>query len=120
MNCATITITDITKPAQSLYTLLSVGSQPGYTVSPAGGIFPAISIIGSVSYLSVQASPTNSTQTVYKGDENTKTDGSLQGKEMAAGSTDVIQAYPHQVDLNTTFLRASANGAKINVEVHYS
>src|SRR5208282_2095486 len=120
MPSCTITISDITKPAQSLAALLSQGSLPGYTVAPPGGIIPALTLINGVSYLSCQASYTNGTQTVYKGDENTKTDGTRQGKEMEAGDTDVQQAYPYTVNLNEIYLRASANGAVVNVEIHYS
>jgi hypothetical protein len=115
---ATITITDITQPAQNLFTLLSKGSMPGYTVVPNGGIITPMTLIGGVSYLSVQASLSNSA-IVYKGDEKTANDGSRQGKEMPAGSADVIQGLPTSVNLQEIYLRASANGAKINVEIHY-
>lgn len=120
MFSATIVISDITQPAQNLFTLLTKGSQPGYTVAPAAGNTPAISMIGSVAYLSLQASYTNGAAIVYKGDENTKTDGSRQAKEMLAGDTDVQQAYSYSTNLNEIYLRASANGARINVEYHYA
>lgn len=120
MTTATITVIDYTQPAQSLFTLLSQGSKPGYTVVPTGGIAPALTMIGDVSYLSIQASYGNSGQVVYKGDENTQNDGTRQGKELRAGDTDVMQAYPKSVNLNEVYLRASANGAIVNVEIHYS
>lgn len=120
MFAATITITDITQPGRSLYDLLTTGSGTGYTVSPAAGIKREISMVGGVSYLSLQASYLNGAAIVFKGDENTATDGSRQAKEMAAGDTDVSQAYPYSVNLQEIYLRASANNAKINVEIHYS
>lgn len=136
MQCATITVTDITQKPQNLMTLLSQGNQPGYTVVPAGGIsgkttggglagdsaLPAtVGMIGSVSYLSIQASVTNSGgQTIYKGDENVATNGSCQGKELAAGTIDAIQGMERAVNLAEVYVTASANGAKFNVEWHYA
>jgi hypothetical protein len=123
MFAATITITDITKPVQNLYTLLSQGSQPGYTVAPAAGFQPSNltqSQVSAVAYLSVQASYLNAGTIVYKGDENVKSDGSRQSKELAAGDTDVQQAYSYSTYLYEIYLSASANGARINVEIHYA
>jgi hypothetical protein len=121
MTGATITVTDITKAAQSLLSLLSKGSQPGYTVAPAAGFasYSSWSIMGDVSYCSIQSSPSNSA-TVYKGDEFVATDGSRQCKEMQAGDVDVIQAKDRAVHLGEIYITASANGAKVNVEIHYS
>ena len=60
MFSATITISDITQLPQNLFTLLTKGSQPGYTVAPAAGNTPAMAMIAGVSYLSIQASYTRS------------------------------------------------------------
>lgn len=118
MPAITITVTDITKPVQSIGTLASKGSQPGYTVAPAIGVTTAISAIFSVSYLSIQASYTNGATIGYKGDSNVKTDGSLQAKELLAGDTDVQQAFQYSTNINEIYLTASANGEKFNVEYH--
>jgi len=120
MTSATITVTDITQKPLSLQNLLKNGTAagPGYTVKPAGGI-GALAVLGEMSYCSVQSSPGN-TATVYKGDENVKTDGSWQSKEMQPGDVDVIQSYARAVSLHEIFITASANGAKINVEIHQS
>jgi hypothetical protein len=120
MNSCTITVTDITQKPRNLYDLLSTGSGAGYTVAPAVGIFPKLTIIGCVAYLSIQASYTNGGTVVYKGDEDVKTDGSRQAKELHAGDTDVQQAYSYSVYLGEVYLTAGANGAIINVEVHYA
>lgn len=120
MFCATITVTDHTAAAQNLFTLLSKGSQTGYTVSPAAGIITNLTMIASASYLSIQASPSNSGITLYKGDENTANDGSRQAKELQNGDVDVSQAYPYSVNLQEIYMRASADGGKFNVEIHYS
>ena len=117
---ATITVTDITKTPRSLQDILSKGSGGGYTVVPSAGSTVALSFIAGCSYLSVQASYKNGAAIVYKGDDNVKTDGSRQSKELSAGDTDVQQAYPYSVNLNEIFLTASANNAVINVEVHYA
>jgi hypothetical protein len=118
MNSATITVTDNTQSPRNLYDLLSTGSGKGYTVVPSAGIFPALTIISTVSYISIQASYKNGSAVVYKGDEKVKNDGTRQGKEMVAGDTDVEQAYPSSASLLDIYLTASANGAVINVEVH--
>jgi hypothetical protein len=120
MKCATITITDNTKPAQSLYTLLSQGSQPGYTVSPAAGIALPLNLLAMVSYISIQASVQNSSSYIYVGDENVHNDGTQQGKELAAGIVSTISAYPLYANLNEIYVRANANSVKINVEIHTS
>jgi|SRR5271157_984135 len=117
---ATITVADYTKPAQNLFNLLSQGNLTGYTVVPSGGVMPALTAIASVSYLSIQASYKNGSVVIYKGDENTANDGTRQGKEMLAGDTDVGQAYPYTVNLNEIFIRASANGGIVNVEIHFA
>jgi len=121
MACVTITITDTTQPAQNLLTLLQKGSAPGYTVqsSGQGSLGASLSTIGEVSYLSIQSSPRNS-NTVYKGDENVKNNGTWQGKEMQPGDVDVQQGYPRAIYLGEVFLAAAANGAIINVEYHLS
>ena len=120
MFAATITITDITQPGRSLYHLLTTGSGAGYTVAPSDGINEEISMVGGVSYLSIQASYGNGQTIIYKGDERVANDGSRQAKEMAAGDTDVSQAYPNSVNLREIYVRASVNGGKFNVECHYS
>jgi hypothetical protein len=123
MFAVTITITDRTQTPQNLYTLITKGSQTGYTVAPAAGIAPSNltqSQTGCVSYLSIQASYKNGGTTVYKGDENVKNDGSRQAKELNAGDTDVQQAYSYSTNLNEIYLTASANAAVVNVEFHYA
>lgn len=122
MTSATITITDITQPVASLHKLLENGNlngaNPGYTVAPAGG-FGKLVTWGDVSYCSLQSSPSN-TATVYKGDENVKTNGTLQSKEMQPGDVDVIQSYSRAVSLHEIYITAQADGAKVNVEIHTS
>lgn len=119
MAVATITITDVTQPPQSIYNLLTKQNLAGYTVVPIPPSTPAVpTLTASVCYLSLQASYGNTTQTVYKGDSGVKTDGSRQAKEMLAGDTDVQQAVQYSVNLNEIYITASANGAKVNVESH--
>lgn len=120
MNSCTITVTDITQKPRNLYDLLSTGSGAGYTVAPAGGIFAPLTIIGSVAYLSIQASYLNGAAIIYKGDEDVKTDGSRQAKELRPGDTDVQQAYSYSVYLGEIYMTASVNGGIFNVEVHYA
>ncbi len=120
MNSCTITVTDITKTPRNLYDLLSNGSGNGYTVAPTKGIFAPLTIIGSVAYLSIQASYNNGSTIIYKGDESVANNGTRQAKELKAGDTDVQQAYSYSVNLNEVFLTASANGGVVNVEVHYA
>jgi hypothetical protein len=121
MPAITITITDITQPAQNLYTLITKGSQTGYTVKPASpAASVAITEISEVSYLSIQASKTNGSKIVYKGDQGTANDGTQQGLELAAGDTNIMQMYPRVVYLQQIYLRANTNGAIANVEFHHS
>ena len=115
---ATITLTDYTAAAQSLLTLLGKGSQTGYTVAPAAGS-GELQTPGQCVYLSIQSSPSNGATVVYKGDSSTANDGSRQAKELLAGDVDVMQAAPYVVHLGEVFIRASANNAKVNVEVRY-
>lgn len=118
MPCATITFTDITQPALDLYTLLTATSTPGYSVN---GQVQALTTLSRVSYLSVQASPTNaSNQYVYKGASDTGNSGSKQGKELSPGTIDVIQGIENAAYLNQIYLRASQNNLKANVEWYYS
>src|ERR1700734_1494143 len=115
---ATITITDNTKTPQSLYNLLTQPNLPGYTVVPSPPSSPNVpTLTASVCYLSIQASYTNSA-TIYKGDSGVKTDGTRQAKEMFPGDVDVQQAVQYSVNLNEIYITASANGGKVNVEVH--
>lgn len=121
MPSATITITDITQTPQSIYNLLTKPSLPGYTVVPAVPATPTPTVpilTASVTYLSIQASYTNGSKVVYKGDQGVKTDGSRQSKELIAGDTDVQQAVQYSVNLNVIYITASANGAIVNVESH--
>lgn len=119
MPSATITITDVTQKPQNLYDLLTKPNLPGYTVVPAPATNPNVAtLVASVTYLSLQASYANSSQTVYKGDSGVKNDGTRQSKELLAGDTDVQQAVQYSVNLNLIYVTASANGAKINVESH--
>src|SRR5271169_7217402 len=119
MSIATVTITDITQTPQSLFSLLTKGTQAGYTVAPAGGVTPSLTLIAGVIYMSIQASYTNGGAIVYRGDANVKTDGSRQAKELLAGDTDVMQLYPIVINLNQIYITASANGAKVNIEAHH-
>lgn len=121
MPAATIKITDITQQAQNIFNLLTTPSLPGYTVTPTPGEYtPSLTMTGCVAYLSVQASYTNGGSIVYEGDANVKANGTLQGKELAAGDTDVHQAYSYSVNLNEIYLMANTNGALINLEWHYA
>lgn len=119
MPVATITITDVTQKPQNLYDLMTKPNLPGYSVVPAPAANPNVPILtASVNYLSIQASYTNTSQIVYKGDQGVKNDGSRQAKELLAGDTDVQQAVQYSVNLNLIYVTASANGAKVNVESH--
>jgi hypothetical protein len=120
MTSATVTITNINATPRNLFDLLTNGTGNGYTVVPATGPFLPINGIAGVSYCSVQSSYTNGGVTVYKGDEKVANNGTRQSKEMQPGDTDVMQASMYSVNLNEIFLMASANGAIINVEVHYT
>lgn len=117
---ATITFTDITQPALDLWTLLTSASTPGYTVvQPAKP--STLSAFGRVSYLSIQASPRNAgSQYVYKGGPDMASDGSKQGKELAAGIIDVMQGIYDEAHLSQIYLRASQNNLIANVEWYYA
>lgn len=122
MPSITVTITDITQKPQSIYNLITLPSTslPGYTVVPSAPANPNVAtLIASVNYLSLQASYTNAGGIVYKGDQGVKTDGSRQSKELAAGDTDVQQAYSYSTNLNQIYLTANTNGMKVNVEYHH-
>jgi hypothetical protein len=117
----TVTISDKTQPAQSIYTLATKGSQTGYTVNPpTPPAIKAVTEIQDVSFLQIQASKTNGSGIVYKGDQGVANDGSRQSREMAAGDVDTMQAYPRVVYLQEIYLRTNTNGAIINVEYHHS
>ncbi len=117
----TVTITDNTKPVQSLYTLLSSGSQAGYTVAPSPVKATSLTFQARVRYLSIQASVANSNSTyIYTGDENLKADGTCQGKELSPGTIDVDQCDQNAVHLGEIFITASQNGLKANIEVHWA
>src|SRR5437762_14039334 len=107
MYCATITISDNTKTPQNLLTLLGKGNQTAYTVVPASGL-SGLTTLGGVSYVSVQSSYGNGGTIVYEGDENVKTDGTRQGKELQAGDVDVHQANPMSTHLAEIYITASA------------
>ena len=115
---ATITITDNTQKPQNLYDLLTKANLAGYSVVPPPAVSANVpTLIASVCYLSIQASYANAA-TIYKGDSGVKTDGTRQAKEMLPGDTDVQQAVQYAVNLNEIYITASANGGKVNVEVH--
>jgi len=119
MPCATITFTDITQPALDLFTLLTASTTPGYSV--AGGQLDTKTLLSRVSYLSIQASPSNaSNQNVLKGDKDTGSAGTRQGKELAPGIIDTIQGIENAGFLNQIYLRATQNALKANVEWYYS
>ncbi len=111
----TVTISDHTKPARSIYDLAVNGSGNGYTVT---GSLPALSPAASVCYLSIQAAVGNSSTIVYKGGSDVKNDGTRQAKALAAGNVDVQQAVQYSVNLNQIYLAASGDGAVVNVEWH--
>ena len=119
---ATITFTDINQPGLDLFTLLTAASTPGYTVQqPGGNQQQAMSTLGRVSYLSIQASPRNAgSQYVYRGGPDMSNNGVKQGKELAAGIIDVIQGIHDEVHLSQVYLRASVNGLIANVEWYYA
>lgn len=129
MPCATITINGPTTYLD-LYTLLK-GSQPGppyavqpskpisgYTVAPAQGII-GLGVGQRVSYLAIQASPTNVAGSyVYVGDENLAP-GTCQGKELAPGVIDSERAPENLAGLGQIYLGASASGLKANIELYW-
>lgn len=129
MPCATITINGPTT-FLDLYTLLR-GSQPGppssvqpivpivgYTVAPAQGIL-GTGVGQRVSYLSIQASPTNATASyVYVGDSNLQP-GTCQGKELAPGVIDTDRVLENVAGLGQIYLAASASGLKVNIELYW-
>lgn len=123
MPCMTITINGPSK-ALDLLTLMKgsqsggPGAGSGYVVSPANGIIGLVAG-ARVSYLSVQASPTNaSNQYVYVGDENVAA-GTNQGKELAPGIIDARMGMSNVSHLGEIFLLASAVGLKANIEIHW-
>lgn len=119
MPCATITITDHTKPAQSLATLVNSGNQTGYSILPNASGNPFLAA-NKVSFLSIQASKGNSSSIIYVGDENTKNDGTVQGQEMAAGDIVIHQASSYgSVHLGELYVRANADNIKVNIDWHY-
>lgn len=127
MPCATITINGPTTYLD-LYTLLR-GSQPGppyspsvpiagYTVAPPQGIL-GLGVGQRVSYLSIQASPTNATGSyVYVGDDNLEP-GTCQGKELAPGVIDTDRVLENVAGLSQIYLGASASGLKANIELYW-
>ena len=117
----TVTITDITQPAQSILTLATKGSQAGYTVNPSSpAAITNVTEVTDVSYLLIQASNGNGSKVVYKGDQGVANDGSRQGLELEAGQSNVMQMYPRAANLQQIYLRANTNGAVVNVEFHHS
>lgn len=122
MTVFTITVSDITKTVQSLATLLAGGTIAGYSIAPSiasKSVLGAPGVLTQAQYISLQSSYQNGTKKIYKGDENVKTDGTCQAKEMAAGDVDVMTAGLYALSLNEIYITASANGAICNVEVHY-
>ena len=120
MPSATITITDSTKAALDLLTLLTSSTTPGYSVVPAAG-FQALTTLGRVSYLSIQASPRNGNGTyIYRGDKDTDGGGNRQGKELTPGTIDVMQGIYGEVHLSQVYIRGSSNGLIANVEWYYA
>jgi hypothetical protein len=117
MNSMTVTIADHTATGQSLYTLLSKGSQTGYTCAPATGIAPSLTLPANVSFLTVQASKGNSTNIVYVGDENCANDGSRQARELGAGDVYQIAAEPNLANLRQIYVRGGADSVKFNIEI---
>ena len=111
----TITVTDHTKTPRSIYDLAVNGSGGGYTV--VGGM-PALNVGASVCYLNIQASKTNSSTIIYKGDSSVKNDGTRQSKELAAGDSDQMEPV-NPINVNEIFLAAGSDStAKINVEFY--
>jgi hypothetical protein len=121
MATLTVTVTDITQPVPSLYTLATQGSQTGYTCVPSSPPeTPALTENAEVAYLSVQASNLNGAKVVYKGDRSVLANGTRQGLELEAGQVNVMMMYPRVGNLNQIYVTASANGAIFNVEWHHS
>lgn len=112
---ATVTVTDHTKPARSLYDLLANGTANGYTV--VGGLSGDVSVFGMVACRLIQGDTNNGAGKIYVGDSQIANDGSRQGVTLAPG--DVWQR-DNPVDcasLQNLFIRASADGAKFNAMV---
>jgi hypothetical protein len=114
----TITITDHTAAAQSLYTLLSQGSQTGYTVAPSAGYK---NLHGCCRRWELQADPANGAGKGFVGDAFTANDGSRQGRVLQAGDLMFSQdSEKNDLDLTARYLRADTDGAKFNLCVEYA
>ena len=131
MPCATITLTDKTKPPASILALLSQSFQPqafpsgntqtgvpGYSVV-ASGAGHGFAQVGGVAYLSIQFSVQNSGMVGYVGDESVANNGTNQGKELLPGDVDVHQADEYTVHLGEIFITANTNLAVFNIEYHF-
>jgi hypothetical protein len=111
---ATVTISDHTKPARSLYDLLSNGSANGYTV--VGGFSGDVSVFGAVAYRSIQVD-SGSAGSVYVGDANIANDGSRQGLIISAGDVWDRDNATDCESLQNLFVRASADNTVFNTLV---
>lgn len=119
MPAVTITISDHTKPGQSLATLIGSGNQPGYTMAKYSTGIP-FRVGDKVSYLSIQASKGNSSGIIYVGDENVANDASNQGQELAAGDVVIHQGSSYgSVHLGEIYVRGNTDSTKFNLEWHF-
>jgi co-chaperonin GroES (HSP10) len=119
MPSVTITLSDHTKPGQSLATLIGSGAQAGYTVAKYSTGIP-FRVGDKVSYLSIQGSKGNSAGIIYVGDENVANDGTNQGQELAAGDVVIHQGSSYgSVHLGEIFVRGNTDTNKFNVEWHF-
>lgn len=111
---ATVTVTDHTKPAQSLYALLTGATVAGYSV--VGGFSGDVSGFGMVAYRSVQYVSGGS---VYIGDSQIANDGTRQGITLASGAlTGWDRDNPVEcASLQNLFVRASADSTVFNILV---
>lgn len=110
----TVTVTDHTKPGQTLFNLMTQGAGgglAGYTVK--GGTQELIGF-SKVGYRSIQVD--SGAGLVYVGDANTANDGSQQGLILSSGDVWERDDYGSPITLDI-YARASADETSFNVLV---
>lgn len=113
MYSITVTITDKTAAAQSLYALLTEGSKTGYTVAPAEGYPESANV--DLARVWVQADPGNAAAKILLGDANTANDGSRQARVLEAG--DIFPLAGEQIYLKNWYARCDTNSTIFNLGV---
>ncbi len=110
----TVTVTDHTKPGQTLFNLMTLGASgtlAGYTVKGGGQALIAFSKVG---YRSIQVD--SGAGSVYVGDANTANDGTQQGLTLSGGDMWARDDYGSPITLDV-YARASADSTVFNVMI---